>query len=478
MTTYHYIIWLEVHIKLNTTHKLFCLCVNTQEFDSTVPNTHICPTCTAQPWSLPIINPECINTAIRLWTIFQSTLQKDFSRDRKSYFYADSPTWFQITQFHKPIIKDGAIHFWRDNFQQEDCIHIHEAHLENDTAKTITVDDTILIDYNRSGSPLIEIVTKPEFTSDDQVVEFLKELQKIVKWNNIGYADLEKGQMRVDVNISTKDTQSNKLWTRVEVKNINSYAAIRKAIHYEFKRHKEILQSWWAVDQETRKRDDTSGETLPMRTKEQAMDYRYIPEGNLPHIDPQSIVRNPPVQIKTSYQSIKLLLWYGFQKEFIFWLINSELLWDWFSQWVERWYEPKVVAKRLMWQISNSINILWENWLPLTREQFIQFLQEMKSWWHMDTIGKLVMEEMLNAPNHHYDINTLFETYSSWNIDENTIQEYIHEILTEQASTVLLYKTWKTTTIAFFIWQLMKKTWWTIDPNKAKMLLEQALSTV
>ena len=474
---YHYTIWLEVHIKLKTAHKLFCLCANTQEFDSTSPNAHICPTCTAQPWSLPIINLECINTAISLWTIFQSTLQKDFSRDRKSYFYADSPAWFQITQFHKPIIQGGGIHFWRDNFQKEDYIEIHEAHLENDTAKTITIDGATLIDYNRSGSPLVEIVTKPQFHSDDQVVEFLKELQKIVKRNDIGYADLEKGQMRVDVNISVKDTQSDQLWKRVEVKNISSYAAIRKAIHYEFTRQTVILQWWWVVNQETRKRDDMLGETVSMRTKEQAMDYRYLPERNLPLIDPQNIVWNPSLQIKTSYQSIKILLWYGFQKEFIYWLINSDLLWRRFSQWVEQWHEPKIVAKRLMWQVSNSINTLWEDSLRINNDEFIQFLEEMKKGWYTDTIGKSIMEEILNTQIHPCDIKKLFEKYSSSNIDDSTIQEYINQILHEQASTVALYKGGKTTTIAFFVWQLMKKTGWMIDPNKARILFEQALIT-
>lgn len=474
-TMYHYTIWLEVHIKLSTTHKLFCSCENTQEFDATSPNSHICPTCTAQPGSLPIINNDCIDTAIRLWTIFSSTLQKNFSWDRKSYFYADSPLWFQITQFHTPIIKDWKVNFWRDNFQTEDSIGIHEAHLENDTAKTITIDNDTFIDFNRSGSPLIEIVTKPEFTNDDQVIEFLKELQRVVKWNNIGYADLEKGQMRVDVNISIKDTNSEQLGRRVEVKNINSYAAIRKAIQYEFSRQKEIVEWWWVVDQETRRRDDSSQTTQSMRSKEQAMDYRYFPECNLPLIDPAERERNPSFEVRTWYQRIQRLKWYWFHKEFIYGLINSELLRDWFERWLKQWHEPKSVAKRLMGQLSNTINTSWEQSLPLTGDQFVEFLDHIKEWWYSDSISKQIMEEILSLESRQKSIKEIVDRHSWSTIDEETIREYVKQILQEQTSTVVLYKWWKTTTLWFFVWQLMKKTGWTVDPNQAKTLFEEEL---
>ena len=273
---FEFIIWLEIHIKLATAHKIFCHCENTQDFENTTPNTHICPACTGQPGGLPIINPECIDSAIKLGTLFGSTLDQGFTRDRKSYFYPDSPAGFQITQFHNPIIRWGVVNFFTDHFQTQQSIHIHEAHLENDTAKTITINGTTFIDFNRSGGPLIEIVTQPEFTNEDQVIEFLKELQRMVRWNDIGFADLEKGQMRVDVNLSIRKVWETTLGTRVEVKNINSFSSIRKAIQYEFQRHQEVINNGSKVDQETRVRDDMAVKTYILRSKKNAHYYMYF----------------------------------------------------------------------------------------------------------------------------------------------------------------------------------------------------------
>jgi aspartyl-tRNA(Asn)/glutamyl-tRNA(Gln) amidotransferase subunit B len=470
---YHYIIWLEIHIKLSTKHKIFCNCENTQDFESTPPNTHACPTCTAQPGGLPTINPECIQTAIRLWHIFDSELNKNFKRDRKSYFYPDSPTGFQITQFAEPIIKGGKVQFYTDNFQTPQEIHIHEAHLENDTAKTITIDGTTFIDFNRSGGPLIEIVTKPEFKSEDQVIEFLKELQRVVRWNDIGYADLEKGQMRVDVNISTKQTDSQILGTRVEIKNINSFAAIRKAIQYEFQRQSALLSSGKSVDQETVRWDDPSGTTMTMRSKEQAHDYRYFSENDLPLLNPTSIERDKKFETISGYDIITQFLGFGFQKEYIHGLLNNELLYNWFQHALKQAYEPKFIAKRLLWPIASMLNEGWENNLKLTRDQFISFLAIIQKQSINDNIAKQILEKILESWESLEEVVASFESNK---VDMLQIQEMIEQIITDNTKAVSDYQWWKTTTIAFFVGQLMKATKGTIDPWQAKELMEARLN--
>jgi len=216
-------IWLEIHIKLNSENKMFCQCKNEQNFDTLEPNTNICPVCTGQPGALPTLSEDVLLLALKLGKALNCKINKESQFDRKSYFYPDLPMGYQITQLYKPTNTDGEVSFFVNNYEEEKKIRILDAHMENDTAKMIHEWWQSLIDFNRAGTPLIEIVTWPDFSNDDEIVEFLKELQRIVRYNNISNADMEKWQMRVDVNISIRKNESDPLWTRVELKNINSF---------------------------------------------------------------------------------------------------------------------------------------------------------------------------------------------------------------------------------------------------------------
>lgn len=467
----HYIIWLEIHIKLSTEHKIFCRCKNSQDFDNDIPNTNICPMCTAQPWALPILNSECIDAAVILWHVFWSQLNKGFKRDRKSYFYPDSPVWFQITQFHEPIIKWWSLKFFTNDFQNEDEIQIHESHLENDTAKTITINGTTFIDFNRSGTPLIEIVTKPEFTNDEQVVEFLKELQRVVKLNNIGYADLEKWQMRVDVNISVKDDSSTILGNRVELKNINSFASIRRAIQYEFQRQSQIINNEWKIDQETRRRNDAAWVSEVMRSKEDAMDYRYFPENDLPLIDHESINREPDIEIRSWYNRIALLKSYGFHKEYIYGLTNNELFYEWFSNAHILGYEAKLIAKWIMWPISNIVNEGWNSALKIDYNSFLIFLDNLKQYNTPEAIAKQIMEKILVGE----DIKNLIPEFDVWSKSDSDLDHIISEVITANPTIVDQYKWGKLTVIMFLVWQAMKLSQGKSNPLELKAKLEEKL---
>ncbi|MEY3197691.1 MAG: hypothetical protein RL023_332 [Candidatus Parcubacteria bacterium] len=202
---YELVIGLEIHLKLNSTTKLFCGCKNIQEFDDLSPNTYICPVCTGQPGALPVLQQSALEIALRLGKILNCQIQEQSSFDRKSYFYPDLPSGYQITQFFKPTMIEGTFSCFTDNeFTISKDIGIRDAHMEIDTAKTSREGDEVLIDRNRSGTPLVEIVTEPDFRSADEVIGFLKELQKSCQWNEVSDAQLEAGQMRCDVNISIR----------------------------------------------------------------------------------------------------------------------------------------------------------------------------------------------------------------------------------------------------------------------------------
>lgn len=201
-------IGLEVHLKIKSKTKIFCQCLNEQNFDVLVPNTNICPTCTGQPGALPTLSTEVLEKSLLLGKALNCTINKASQFDRKSYFYPDLPMGYQITQLYHPTNTNGKINIFLNNYQDETTIQITDAHMENDTAKMIHDDNEALIDFNRAGTPLVEVVTGPDFHTEDEVVEFLKELQRICQYNNISDAEMDKGQMRVDVNISiSKDPQ-------------------------------------------------------------------------------------------------------------------------------------------------------------------------------------------------------------------------------------------------------------------------------
>lgn len=467
MSNYTYHIGLEIHIKLSSENKIFCLCQNTQDFDQSKPNQHICPICTAQPWAMPIINLECINKINTLAKLFGTDINKEFKRDRKSYFYPDIPTWYQITQFYHPIIKWGKVEFYSDNFESQHEIAVHEAHLENDTAKTTHIDKKTYIDYNRAGTPLVEIVTKPWFTSDTQVVDFLKELQKNIKSNDIWYADLEKGQMRVDVNISVSD--SDILGTRVEIKNINSYSAIRNAINYEFARQSKLLSQGMEVEQETRKRDDITWATQIMRSKEDAMDYRYMPEPDLPMIDIGSsefddinIIRN--VDIISRYKN------YWFNKEYIYGIINNETIFDRFEYAIDKGYDPKLAAKRLLWWFASVLNEKWTDAILFDKDRFLSFLTFVWSKTLSDNINKQIFDEMLKEGGDPLSIATKFDTDSKFDLES-----IVSQVIESNPSVVEQYKSGKESVIGFFVGQGMRLTWWVADPSQLKNIFVEKL---
>ena len=276
---YEIVMGLETHVRIKSNTKMFCSCANALELASE-PNIHVCPVCMGFPGMLPTVSAGVIDLAVRASHALRSTVMETSIFDRKSYFYPDLPMGYQITQLYEPIavwwevrsIIDGELRTFR----------IHHMHIENDAGKLVHAGGKTLVDYNRAGSPLMEIVTEPDFRSRADVLGYLEELQKLMRWCGASDADMEKWQLRCDVNISVRLKWETVLRNRVELKNVNGFASIGRAIDVEFARQCEIYEAGGMIDQETRGWSDERGVSTPMRSKEDAMDYRYFPDPDLP----------------------------------------------------------------------------------------------------------------------------------------------------------------------------------------------------
>ena len=274
------VIGLEVHVQLNTKTKLFCSCPTGFNHKQ---NINTCPTCLALPGALPVLNQEVLQKAVMLGTAIGATINRTSYFDRKSYFYPDSPSAYQITQFYKPVIQNGKLEIDLEDGRKK-TIRVGFAHIEADAGKNIHDGDVSKVDLNRAGTPLLEIVTQPDMRNAEEAILYLKKLHSIIRYLDIGDANMQEGSFRVDVNVSIRPIGDEKLYTRVEVKNINSFKFIQKAIEVEVQRQSEAWEDGLydkEIFQETRLYDQDKNETRSMRGKEEAADYRYFPEPDL-----------------------------------------------------------------------------------------------------------------------------------------------------------------------------------------------------
>ena len=281
MKQYETVIGLEVHVELATKTKIFCGCKT--DFGAE-PNTHVCPICTGMPGSLPILNKQVVEFALRAGLALNCQINQFCKFDRKNYFYPDNPQNYQISQLYLPIGHDGYVEL--ETSAGTKRIGIHEIHMEEDAGKLVHDEwtDSSLVDYNRSGVPLIEIVSEPDMRSADEVIQYLEHLQSTMQYLGVSDCRLQEGSMRADVNLSVREIGSPVLGTRTEMKNLNSFKAIAHAIEGERERQIELLEDGRAVVQETRRWDDNKEYSYAMRSKEDAKDYRYFPDPDLPPI--------------------------------------------------------------------------------------------------------------------------------------------------------------------------------------------------
>ena len=508
-------IWLEIHLKLNSNAKIFCKCKNEQNF-SAKPNTHVCPVCTWQPWALPLLNQEVVTKAIHFAKALNSDLNKKSSFDRKNYFYPDLPMWFQITQFYHPIITNWKVSFYLNNFEDQKTATIHEAHLECDAAKMIHENWKSLVDFNRAWTPLLEIVTDPDFSSADEAVEFAKELQRLAKWNDLWDADLEKWQMRVDVNVSIRKNESDPYWTKVEIKNINSFSAIKRAIESETQRQWEVISSWGTIIQETRHWIDEENTTHSARSKEDAEDYRYFPEPDMPTLElsEADLKEFNEVQIDRPFDYVSKCKEFWFNKEYINALLLDKSLFDFFFWMVNKWFEPKTVAKWMVWpmkwaldfvqwdevtllkSVSEDAKKLWIdaeklfaeetaflkscwdlNWfLDKFQPLFKEFLQVEKEKKLVDNQLKIVFDVILQSGKSVAEV-IKDKWFDAPAMNNSELEWIVAEVLSANPAIVQQFKDGKESVIWFFVWQVMKRTQWKANPQAVNSELMKQLKS-
>ena len=281
--TWETVIGLETHVELATKTKIFCSCTTAFGGD---PNTHCCPVCTGMPGALPVVNEKVLEFAVKAGLALNGTITRDCRFDRKNYFYPDLPKAYQVSQLYLPIVRNGKVPIQTAS-GVEKIIRIHELHMEEDAGKLVHdpwIDQT-RADYNRCGVPLIEIVTEPDFRSAEEVIAYLEKLRSILQYLGVSDCKMQEGSLRCDVNLSVRPAGSEELGTRTEMKNLNSFKAIARAIEYEAHRQVELIQEGKRVVQETRRWDENKDATFAMRSKENAQDYRYFPEPDIPPME-------------------------------------------------------------------------------------------------------------------------------------------------------------------------------------------------
>ncbi|MEF2175396.1 MAG: Asp-tRNA(Asn)/Glu-tRNA(Gln) amidotransferase subunit GatB [Candidatus Absconditabacteria bacterium] len=472
---YEIVIGLEIHIKLNSENKMFCQCKNEQEFGSLQANTNICPVCTAQPGALPVLNKQPLEKAIMLGHELNCKINELSGFERKSYFYPDLPVGFQITQLEMPTNGLGYLDFFINDFQDERKIRIDRAHLENDAGKTIHENGKGIIDFNRAGTPLVEIVTFPDFRSDIEVVEFLKELQRRVKFNKISGGELDKGQMRCDVNISLRLHGQDQYGTKVEIKNMNSFGAIQRAIHHEYNRQQNLLDAGKSIDQETRGWDDVKKTSYTMRSKEDSLDYRYFPEPDLPvlQLDMSWVDSLKSTLVESSYSRIKRYKeQYGFNKEYINSLIQSTDVNLFFEDTVSAGIDSKLAANWMLGYLLRCLNdsdsCLGD--LKVSKQQFIDFCKLIQDGKLADAQAKQVIVEMLDTGK---NAEIIIEEKGFKPVDSGELDSIVKSVIASNPGPVNDVKEGKMQAIGFLVGAVMKESKGKANPKQAKELVEK-----
>lgn len=454
---YEVVIGLEVHAELSTKTKIYCGCPT--EFGS-APNTHCCPVCTGMPGALPVLNEKVVEYAVRAGLATNCEIAKESKQDRKNYFYPDTPRAYQISQFDLPLCAHGHVDVVIDG--KEKTIGITRIHIEDDAGKLVHDNYTggTLVDLNRAGVPLIEIVSEPDMRSAEEAVAYVERLKGILEYIGVSDCKMQEGSLRADVNLSLRPVGQEKFGTRTETKNLNSFRAIARSIEFEIQRQKEILESGGKVYQETRRWDDEAGEGYAMRTKEEANDYRYFPEPDLMPIRlSDEYINNikdtlPELPESRKKRYIEEL---GLPEYDAGIITSSKTLSDFFESATKSCGNAKAVSN---WIMTDIIRIAREkgieyNELPFTSEQFAKLITLIDKGTISGSIAKKVFEEMVETGK---EPEKIVEEKGLVQIsDEGAIKEVVDKIIAANPQSVEDYKNGKDRALGFLVGQCMKE---------------------
>ncbi len=475
-------IGLEIHAELKTRTKMFCSCKNDPL--ETRPNTNVCPICLGHPGTLPVINKEAIKSMIKIGLALKGKVADYSQFDRKSYFYPDLPKGYQISQYEYPIIKEGFLR----------GIRITRVHLEEDAGRLAHADKSSLVDFNRAGLPLMELVTEPDIHNAEEAIFFARGLQEILRYLDTSNADMEKGQMRIEANISIAPEGAGKLGTKVEVKNINSFKAVEGAIKFEIERQSKLLDEGKKIIQETRGWDDVRNVTISQRIKEEANDYRYFPEPDLP---PLNLLSGPDAfdleKMKIEIPELpdekrnRFVVEYALNKDTVETLVAEKELADYFEESASELKENtekgnvQILANYLTSDLKGlmklqNVSVKDVKIPPEHLAHLVALIQNGKltSRLAKDTLAKMFTsgddpESLMRAEFGSVDILS--------SVTVENLEKIIDEVISENQKSVTDYKNGKMNALQFLIGKAMSKKKGVLEPNRVRKLLEEKLKS-
>ncbi len=470
---YEAVIGLEVHSELSTKTKIFCNC--STKFGAK-PNTQVCPICMAMPGTLPVLNEKVVEYAVKAGLATNCTISKDSKNDRKNYFYPDLPKSYQISQYDKPLCRNGYVEIDTKNGKKK--IRILRIHIEEDAGK-LNHDDFgggSLVDLNRAGVPLIEIVSEPDIASSEEAESYLKKLKSILEYIEVSDCKMQEGSYRADVNVSVHK-KGEALGTRTESKNMNSFRSIAREIDYEIKRQIDVLENGGTVKQQTLRWDDVSGKTFAMRSKEGADDYRYFPEPDLASIKLsdeyiQNIKNNLPELPESRYE--RYINEYNMSEKDAGIIVSSKYLSDLFEKASEISGNRKAVSN---WIISDISRILNEKEMdpaeiPFSAKELAKMIEMIDDGKISSKIAKSVLETMFENPKDPEEI--VKEKGLVQISDEGEILKIVQEVLQNNPQSIVDFKAGKDRAIGFLVGQAMKQTKGKANPQMLnKMFVEE-----
>lgn len=472
---YEIVMGLEVHAELATKTKIFCKCPT--EFGGE-PNTHTCPICMAMPGTLPVLNEKVVEYAVKAGLATNCEISRDSKNDRKNYFYPDLPKSYQISQFDKPLCEHGYVEIEDENGEKKK-IRLTRIHIEEDAGKLNHNEfgGGSLVDLNRAGVPLIEIVSEPDLRSAKEAEEYLRKLKSILEYIEVSDCKMQEGSLRADVNVSVRKKGAKEFGTRTEMKNMNSFRSIVRAIEYEADRQIDVLEEGGVIEQETLRWDDVSGRTFSMRDKEDAQDYRYFPDPDLVAIRLsedyiENIRKNLP-ELPESRKS-RYMQEFGLSEKDSNLLTASKYLSNLFEEAEKICKNAKAVANWLLSDVSKILNEkeIEPDQIPFKAEELAKMIQLIDKGTISSAIAKKVIVELFENPKDPEEI--IKEKGWIQISDEGAIKEVVTKILEANPQSVADFKAGKDKALGFLVGQAMKETKGKANPQMLnKMFLEE-----
>ncbi|SHH26499.1 Asp-tRNA(Asn)/Glu-tRNA(Gln) amidotransferase subunit GatB [Tepidibacter thalassicus] len=475
--SYKTVIGLEIHAELLTDTKIFCGCKN--EFGADV-NTNCCPVCLGLPGSLPVLNKKVLEYGVMAGLSFNCEIARETKMDRKNYFYPDLTKAYQISQYDIPLCSNGYIEIEKEDGTTKK-IRIRRIHIEEDTGKSLhDISGDTLLDYNRSGVPLIEIVTEPDMNSPQEAYKFLEKLKEILLFTQVSDVKMEQGSLRCDVNINIVKEDGLKS-NIVELKNLNSFKAALKAMEYEEIRHRELLEKGENTARETRRWDDSQNKTISMRSKENVQDYRYFPEPDIVDIKiSEEFINN----IKENLPELPDAKRSRFIKEYSLpdydakILTSTKEIANYFEEVVKKFNDPKMISNWIMTELLRRVNDegITLNDLKFTIEDFVYLLNEISQGKINNNAGKKVFREMFETGKKPEDI--IKEKGLVQIQDEGAIKDMVMNVLKENMQSVKDYKNGKDRALGFLVGQVMKASRGKANPQIVNKLIVELIDNM